>query len=121
MIENQNMTALQPDQARGLKRAGRNGNARPADTQHHRQELLGHRQVFTVNPVTDHQQPARKPFRQIVPGVAGGHLGGLNQEELDIALASVSRVADCSMAKRSAVEFMRYAAPATWVNARYAE
>ena len=85
------MPAQYPDETGGLKRAGRHGNARSADTQHHRQEFLCHRQIIAVRPVTNHQQPPCQSLGQIVAGIASGYLRGLNHQHLNVAQTPVSK------------------------------
>ena len=89
MIDDQNTTALHPDQARVLSvpAATETPDLRQPNITDRNSWVIG-RQSLSILSRT-YQQPARKSFRQIVPGIAGGHLSGLNQEELDITQASV--------------------------------
>jgi hypothetical protein len=69
-----------PDEPGLLEQPRRHGDTGAVDTEHHRQELLRHRELVTARPVMRHQQPARQALVERLVAIAGGGLRHLRLE-----------------------------------------
>jgi hypothetical protein len=83
-IDDRDLTACRLDEALALEEVERLRHAGPPHAQHDRDVIVGERNVVPLEAVVAHQEPAREPLAEVVTGVAGGRLRGVELEQVGI-------------------------------------